>query len=202
MARTGEHHIRVVVVDDDASVRGSAERACHRAGSEVVVASDGPEALRLVKAQPRPSDLFVVDVVMPEMRGDELNRHPRQRDPDVKVLYFTGCADRLFEDRKALGEHEAFVEKPVRSRDRSKPCPCCCSDTHRRTCCRSKFGSVTHTHRADGSDEVRRDERPTVRDYDGCFIVTAGTLFESDAVVDMLPFVHRAYGPRGLQFKW
>jgi hypothetical protein len=31
----------------------------------------------------------------------------------VKVLYFTGTIDRLFEHRKALWEHEAVVEKPV-----------------------------------------------------------------------------------------
>jgi response regulator RpfG family c-di-GMP phosphodiesterase len=82
-----------------------------------------------LEAQPRPFDLFVVDVLMPEMRGDELSRQLRQRDPDVKVLYFTGYADRLFEDRTTPWEHEVFVENPERSRDCSKPCPCCCPDT-------------------------------------------------------------------------
>jgi two-component system cell cycle sensor histidine kinase/response regulator CckA len=77
------------------------------------VASDGPEALRLSEAQRRPFDLFVVDVLMPLMRGDELGRQLRQRDPDVKVLYFTGYADRLFEERPTLWEHEAFLEKAV-----------------------------------------------------------------------------------------
>jgi two-component system cell cycle sensor histidine kinase/response regulator CckA len=55
----------------------------------------------------------VVDVVMPQMRGDELGRRLRQRDPDVKVLYFTGYADRLFEERPTLWQHEAFLEKAV-----------------------------------------------------------------------------------------
>ena len=52
---------------------------------------------------------------MPQMRGDELGRRLRQRDPDVKVLYFTGYSDQLFEDRQTLWEHEAFIEKPVTS---------------------------------------------------------------------------------------
>ena len=103
----------VLVVDDEASVRGFAERALRGAGYEVVVASDGPEALRLVEAQCRPFDLFMVDVVMSEMRGDELARRLRQRDPGVKVLYFTGYSDRLFENRQMLWEQEAFLEKPV-----------------------------------------------------------------------------------------
>ena len=44
---------RVLVVDDEASVRGFAERALAGAGYEVVLASDGPEALRLVDARVR-----------------------------------------------------------------------------------------------------------------------------------------------------
>jgi len=105
--------LRVLVVDDEESIRGFAERALRGAGYEVVVAPDGPEALWLVEAQPRPFDLFVVDVLMPQMCGDELGRQLRQRDADVKVLYFTGYIDRLFEDRQTLWEHEAFIEKPV-----------------------------------------------------------------------------------------
>lgn len=104
---------RVLVVDDEGSVLAFVERALRGAGYEVAVASDGLEALRLVEAEPRPFDVFVVDVVMPLMRGDELGRRLREQDPDVKVLYFTGFSDRLFESRQTLWKHEAFIEKPV-----------------------------------------------------------------------------------------
>jgi two-component system cell cycle sensor histidine kinase/response regulator CckA len=114
MVEAGEQRApRVLVVDDEESIRRFADRALAGAGYEVVVASDGPEALRLVEAQPRPFDLFVIDIVMPQMSGDELGRRLRQRDPDAKVLYFTGYSDRLFDDQKTLSEHEAFIEKPV-----------------------------------------------------------------------------------------
>jgi two-component system cell cycle sensor histidine kinase/response regulator CckA len=110
---TASDTLRVLVVDDEASVRAFAQRALRSAGYEVVVASDGPEALRLVEAEPDLFDLFVVDVVMLQMRGDELGRRLRLQDPDVKVLYFTGFSDRLFQSRQTLWEHEAFLEKPV-----------------------------------------------------------------------------------------
>jgi CheY-like chemotaxis protein len=113
MSPAGADTLRILVVDDEASILRFAERALSKAGYEVVVASDGLEALRLVETQPRPFDLFVIDILMPQMRGDELARQLRQRDPDVKVLYVTGYSDRLFENRKTLWEHEAFVEKPV-----------------------------------------------------------------------------------------
>jgi len=110
---SSEHHApRVLVVDDEESIRRFAERVLSDAGYEVVVAPDGPEALRIVDAQ-RPFDVFVVDVLMPHMSGDELARHLRQRDSDVKVLYFTGYSDQLFKDKVTLWEHEAFVDKPL-----------------------------------------------------------------------------------------
>ena len=50
---------------------------------------------------------------MPQMRGDELARQLRQRNLDVKVLFFTGYSDHLFAERAVLWQNEAFVEKPV-----------------------------------------------------------------------------------------
>jgi two-component system, cell cycle sensor histidine kinase and response regulator CckA len=110
--RATERAPHVLVVDDEISILMFATRALSDAGYDVVVAPNGPEALRIVEAQP-PFDVFVVDVMMPQMRGDELGRQLRQHDPDVKVLYFTGHADRLFDERKLLWEHEAFIDKPV-----------------------------------------------------------------------------------------
>lgn len=81
------------------------------AGYDVVTASDGPDALRLI-VQQQPFELFVIDVAMPQMTGDELARQLRAVDPDVKVLYCTGYSDRLFREEAMLGEHEAFVDKP------------------------------------------------------------------------------------------
>jgi two-component system cell cycle sensor histidine kinase/response regulator CckA len=105
--------LRVLVVDDEASIRAFVERALRSGGYDVEVASDGPEALRLVEAQYPPFDLFVVDVMMPQMRGDELARQLRQRDLGVKVLYFTGYSDNLFASRQPLWQDEAFLEKPA-----------------------------------------------------------------------------------------
>jgi two-component system cell cycle sensor histidine kinase/response regulator CckA len=113
MTEGNEHRLtRVLVVDDEQSIRTFAGRALRDAGYEVAVASDGPEALRIVEEQV-PFDVFVIDILMPEMRGDELARRIRQMDADAKVLYFTGYSDVLFKEKMTLWEHEAFIEKPV-----------------------------------------------------------------------------------------
>lgn len=103
---------RVLLVDDEEPIRNVVGRILALAGYDVATAPDGPSALRLTEE--RPFDLFVLDVVMPEMRGDELAQHVRRMDPDAKILYFTGFSDRLFSEKNAtLWEHEAFLEKPA-----------------------------------------------------------------------------------------
>lgn len=103
---------RVLVVDDDEGIRRFAVKALGRAGYDVVTACDGPDALRLVETQPR-FDLFIIDVMMPGMRGDELARRLHDRDPETKILYFTGYADQFFALRPMLRENEAVLVKPV-----------------------------------------------------------------------------------------
>ena len=103
---------RVLVVDDDSSVRRFAVRALERAGYDVLSAADGVAALQLVAEHPA-FDLFVIDMSMPQMSGEELARQLRTQNPDIKVLYFTGYSDRLFDEKRTLWGHEAFVEKPV-----------------------------------------------------------------------------------------
>ena len=78
---------RVLVVDDEESVRRFAEAALRQARYEVAVASEGSEALRMAEEQ-GPFDLILADLVMREMRGDELARQVRRLYPDMKVLYF------------------------------------------------------------------------------------------------------------------
>ncbi|PYP34630.1 MAG: hypothetical protein DMD48_15505 [Gemmatimonadetes bacterium] len=57
-------------------------------------------------------DLLLTDVAMPKMTGAELARRLRLNDPDLKVLYLTGCSDQLFEEKATLWHQEAFLEKP------------------------------------------------------------------------------------------
>jgi CheY-like chemotaxis protein len=103
---------RVLVVDDEAPIRTFTARVLRDAGYVTAVAANAPDALSIAEGE-APFDLFVLDVTMPGMRGDELARRLRQGSPDAKVLYLTGFSDRLFEERSVLWEGEAFVEKPV-----------------------------------------------------------------------------------------
>lgn len=102
----------MLVVDDDEGIRHFAARALGHGGYDVVTACGGSEAIRLVEGQPR-FDLFVIDVMMPGMRGDELAQRLHDRDPQAKVLYFTGYADQFSALRPKLRENETILVKPV-----------------------------------------------------------------------------------------
>jgi CheY-like chemotaxis protein len=107
-----ERRYRVLVVDDEQSIRDLVDRVLRDAGYETTVAPDADTALALA-ASADSFDLLLTDMMMPGMCGDELARHLRLRHPDLRVLYLTGFSDRLFATRPVLWSNEAFIEKPV-----------------------------------------------------------------------------------------
>jgi two-component system cell cycle sensor histidine kinase/response regulator CckA len=107
-----DRRYRVLIVDDEEAVLHFVDRVLRKAGYDTALAPDAPEALALLASGP-PFDLLLTDLMMPGMRGDELARLLCRTMPDIKVLYMTGFADRLFAERNALWANEAFVEKPV-----------------------------------------------------------------------------------------
>ena len=58
---------RIVVADDDRMFRKVAETTLRRQGYEVTTASDGEEALQLIRSE-RP-DMIVLDLIMPKLQG-------------------------------------------------------------------------------------------------------------------------------------
>ena len=109
---SAERRYRVLVVDDEQSIRELVDRVLRDSGYETSVAADAATALALA-ASVDAFDLLLTDMMMPGMCGDELARHLRLRHPDLRVLYLTGFADRLFATRPVLWSNEAFIEKPV-----------------------------------------------------------------------------------------
>jgi len=94
--RQWTHGGRVLLVEDEDTVRAVAERALVRQGYDVTTASDGEEGLEtLVKtyADGGKFDLIVSDVVMPTMDGPTMAREIRTRRPELPVLFMSGYAE-------------------------------------------------------------------------------------------------------------
>jgi signal transduction histidine kinase/CheY-like chemotaxis protein len=82
---------RILVVEDDDSVRTSMVTSLEALGHQVAQAADGEGALReLRRAAP---DLMITDYLMPGITGAELVRHARKDFPLLPMIIATGYAD-------------------------------------------------------------------------------------------------------------
>ena len=84
-----EHAPTVLVVDDDDEVREIASASIESYGYRVIEASDGRQALEILKAEPGIRLLFT-DVIMPGMDGFVLAHEAKRLRPDLKVVYTSG----------------------------------------------------------------------------------------------------------------
>ncbi|MFM6831156.1 MAG: response regulator, partial [Novosphingobium sp.] len=82
---------RVLLVEDEDTVRAVAERALLRQGYEVTTAADGEEGLEAIGKGA--FDLVVSDVVMPSMDGPAMAREIRALKPDLPFLFMSGYAE-------------------------------------------------------------------------------------------------------------
>ena len=105
----------VIVVDDEAPVRNLVRRMLEPAGYLVEEARNPQEACAMAEQIPE-LDLLVSDFQMPDLTGGEVARRIRIAKPNVRVLFITGYADHLFDERQALWDGEAFLEKPFSRR--------------------------------------------------------------------------------------
>ena len=87
MSTSADTRQRVLVVDDDKAVRESLRRSLEYNGYDVVLASDGAEALASIGTA-RP-DVVVMDVMMPRLGGRETTRALRAAGHDLPVLVLT-----------------------------------------------------------------------------------------------------------------
>lgn len=107
-------HERILLVEDEESVRAFSARALSATGYEVFEADSGEEALEVLKELEGRLDLLVSDVVMPEMDGPALLTEVRKLYPDldIKVIFVSGYAEESV--RKEIEDDRSveFLAKP------------------------------------------------------------------------------------------
>ena len=84
---------RVLIADDEDSMRSLVARAIAMDGHETVTAADGAEALDILTGDARAFDLLLTDIKMPIMDGIALALAVARDFPDLVILLMTGFAD-------------------------------------------------------------------------------------------------------------
>lgn len=84
---------KILVVDDDESVRTFTARALMMDGHDVDQADDGDVALELIAKAGGGYDLVLSDIRMPALDGIEMAKNAVKDYPDLKILLMTGFAE-------------------------------------------------------------------------------------------------------------
>lgn len=106
--------VRILLAEDDDSMRVYLARALERSGYEVVAVSTGTEAVPHIRSDR--FDLLLTDIVMPEMDGIELAQHAASVAPDMRIMFITGFAAVTLRAGKAVPQAKV-LSKPFHLRD-------------------------------------------------------------------------------------
>ena len=103
---------RILVVDDDESIRSTLRKILTAAGHEVIPAENGHEATRLWREAG--ADLVILDIFMPEMDGLETLAALRAHAPHLPIIAMSGggaTGMKLLPEATLLGANRT-IEKP------------------------------------------------------------------------------------------
>jgi PAS domain S-box-containing protein len=102
----------ILVVEDEAGVRGLVRTVLTRQGYHVLVADSPAQALALLTHHTGPLDLLLTDLVMPGMSGRELADQILAQYPGIKVLFMSGYTDDAAIRHGLLQEKVHLLAKP------------------------------------------------------------------------------------------
>ncbi len=104
---------RILVVDDERSIRDVLTQVLSYEGYEVASAASGGEALSMHRANP--FDLVLLDVKMQGIDGIDTLNQLHQQDPDVRVVMISGHGSIATAVQSVKGGAFDFLEKPLDS---------------------------------------------------------------------------------------
>lgn len=102
---------KILVIDDESSIRLLLGVSLRHKGHEVLLAEDGKKGLEVFKKE-RPQIVFT-DIRMPGIDGIEVLKRVKETDPDARVIVITGHGDMASAVEALKLEASDFINKPI-----------------------------------------------------------------------------------------
>ena len=106
---------RILLAEDDESLRRFLAKALERAGFEVRACPDGESAVAAL--DDGPYDLLLTDIVMPGVDGIEVAREAAAREPATRIMFITGFAAVALAASARAPQGAKILSKPVHLRE-------------------------------------------------------------------------------------
>lgn len=108
---------RILLAEDDDSMRDFLAKALARAGHEIEAVADGAQGLDALGEAAGAYDLLLTDIVMPGVDGIELARRAAEVDPSLKIMFITGFAAVALNPGSEAPKNAKVLSKPFHLRD-------------------------------------------------------------------------------------
>ncbi|HTR65015.1 MAG TPA: response regulator, partial [Terriglobales bacterium] len=107
----------ILLVEDEHAVRESTAEFLAQNGYRVLIAENGPEALRMAEQYEQPIHLLLSDLVMPRMSGKELSERIVGLHAETRVVFMSGYSQNLLSHQQILDPAYSLLHKPFRLAD-------------------------------------------------------------------------------------
>ncbi|MCG8617177.1 MAG: ATP-binding protein, partial [Desulfobacterales bacterium] len=104
----------VIFADDHLEASRIGESQLHRMGFEVLLASNGQEAIDLYRHHGRQVSLVFLDAVMPTVSGTEALERIRKIDPAARIILVSGYSKDQIEPDLSAARPDVFLQKPYK----------------------------------------------------------------------------------------
>ncbi len=102
----------LLFVDDEPNILEIGEEMLRMLGYTVITARNGEEAIRRYSENRKVIHLIILDMIMPEMTGEQLFYRLREMDPQVKVLLSSGYVQNSQAEKIIQKGAKGFIQKP------------------------------------------------------------------------------------------
>lgn len=104
---------RILIIEDEKSIRSFTRKTLEEIGYEVIEAVDGIEAIEVYRREKGKLDLIILDLILPRLNGIDVFKKIKEMNPDQKIIISTGYGlKEHIEELLGSDQIAAFLEKP------------------------------------------------------------------------------------------